>query len=289
MLRLSHRFLFLLTVSGLMAQETPAPVPVPAPTPTKPAQAELPALERPLEQATVFAREATEAMRVRDWKKAAEMWTEVLKLQPDSAAALSNLGSVEIRLNKPVEARAHLEKAVALRPNLSATWMTLGMLNLEQKNPMLAVSNLTRAVHEDPSDARLHNGLAVVLKQVGWTNGAEQELQKAIDLNSDYTEAHFNLALLYLEQRPPAIESARRHYFFARDLGSPPDELVDKQFKEAGIVYVPPPPVDPKKPKVEATESTEVDKKPKQNSPDKTSPASDAKAKPKSKPKTKSN
>lgn len=82
MLRLSHRFLFLLTVSGLMAQETPAPVPT-APTPTKPAQAELPALERPLEQATVFAREATEAMRVRDWKKAAEMWTEVVKLQPD--------------------------------------------------------------------------------------------------------------------------------------------------------------------------------------------------------------
>jgi tetratricopeptide (TPR) repeat protein len=203
---------------------------------------ELPPLAHPLDQATVFARQATEAMRVNDWQKSANAWLEVLKLQPESAAALANLGSVEIKLNKPVEARAHLEKAVELRPNLPAAWMTLGLLHMEQKNPMLGISCLTRAIHEDPSDAHLHNALAVALKQVGWMGAAEQELQKAIDLSSDYAEAHFNLALLYLEQKPPALESARRHYFFARDLGSPPDEIVDKQFKDAGVEYTPPPP-----------------------------------------------
>lgn len=247
--------------------------------PTTPAAAgDLPPLQRPLDQATVFARQATEAMRASNWKKAAEAWEDLLKIQPESAAALANLGSVEIKLDKPAEARAHLEKAVALRPNLPATWMTLGLLHMEQKNPMLGISCLTRAIHEDPADPRLHNALAIAVKQVGWIGAAEQELQKAIDLNSEYTEAHFNLALLYLEQKPPALESARRHYFFARDLGSPPDKLVDKQFKDAGIEYTPPPPEPKEKDKDKAKDD------------DKPAPKPEAKPKaedaPKPKPKT---
>ncbi len=223
-----------------------------------PAPAEGPPLTRPVEQVTLLARQATEAMRVNDWKQAAAAWTELLVAQPESAAALANLGSVEIKLNQPQEARKHLEKAVALRPNLSAAWMTLGLLHMEQKNAMLGISCLTRGLHEDPSDVRLHNALAIALKQLGWRGAAEQELQKAIDLNSEYAEAHFNLALLYLEQQPPALESAKRHYFFARDLGTPADELVDQQFKAAGIVYTPPPdpavppPIKPAAPKAPA-------------------------------------
>lgn len=223
-------FIFFLSLTSLLQAQSPPP--------SKGAR-ELPPLERPLEQTTIFAREATEAMRSRDWVKAAEKWEDLLKIQPESAAALSNLGSVEIKLGKNPQAIQHLEKAVTLRPKLAATWMTLGLLHSDMGNPMMAISCLSRAIHEDPADSRLHNALAVVLKQVGWTNGAEMELQKCIDLNPDYAEGHFNLALLYLEQKPPALESARRHYFFARDLGAPPDELVDKQFKEAGIVYTP--------------------------------------------------
>jgi tetratricopeptide (TPR) repeat protein len=264
-LLLSLNFLLLLPV---LAQEAPTPL----------APGELPPIKRPLDQTTVFARQATEAMRSNQWQKAADAWEALLKLQPDSAAALANLGSVEIKLNKPVEARAHLERAVALRPNLPATWMTLGLLHMEQKNPMLGISCLTRAIHEDPSDARLRNALAIALKQVNWTGAAEQELQKAIDLNSEYSEAHFNLALLYLEQKPPALESARRHYFFARDLGSPPDELVDKQFADAGIIYTPPAPKPKEKP---AAKEPEIAPEPKPE--EKPKPA-----KPPTKPKVKS-
>ncbi len=268
-----YRLLVSLTLvswNALCAQDS-------APAPS--GSAELPPLERPLEQATVFARKATEAMRLNHWQTAADAWLELLKIQPDSAAALANLGSVEIKLNQPVAARAHLEKAVALRPSLAATWMTLGLLHMEQKNPMLGISCLTRAIYEDPSDARLHNALAIALKQVGWTGAAEQELQKAIDLNSEYTEAHFNLALLYLEQKPPALESARRHYFFARDQGSPPDEIIDKQLEEAGIKYTPPP-TDPKE-KPPASPERPVETKPKPKT------AAEPPVKPKPKPSTK--
>jgi Flp pilus assembly protein TadD len=89
-------------------------------------------------------------------------------------------------------------------------------------------------VAEKPDDPRSHNYLAAVIKALGWTTAAESELQKALDLDNNYAEGHFNLALIYLERKPPAIEMARRHYLRALELGTPKDELVEKQLKESG-------------------------------------------------------
>ena len=57
-------------------------------------------------------------------------------------------------------------------------------------------------------------------------------LLRAIELNPDYGVAHFNLALLYLDQKPPALELARRHYEKAVALGVEKDEIVERRLKE---------------------------------------------------------
>ena len=93
----------------------------------------------------------------------------------------------------------------------------------------LAISTLSRAVHEDPKDPRARNYLAVALRQKGWIDGAEEELHKALEADETFAEAHFNLALICLERQTPAIESARRHYFRAIELGAQPDKLIEKQ------------------------------------------------------------
>ena len=118
-----------------------------------------------------------------------------------------------------------------LKPALVDSWLTLGQTYLELKAPMMAVSATTRGVAENPADARSHNTLAIVLKRIGWTNGAEAELQKALDLDPDYSEAHFNLAVMYLERKPPALEMAGRHYRRARALGASPDAIIEKQIR----------------------------------------------------------
>ena len=106
------------------------------------------------------------------------------------------------------------------------------MLSYEKGDSYLALSALSRATHEDPADAKAHNYLAVVVKKLGWLDAAEAELQRALELNPDYTNAHFNLALMYLERKPPAIELAKRHYEKAVALGAEKDELVEKKLKE---------------------------------------------------------
>ncbi len=177
------------------------------------------------------ARRAIAAMQAQQWKPARIAWEAVLKLEPDNAAALSNLGKVQYQLGEHEAARKSLEKATQLKPELTDSWLTLGLVYLELKAPMMAVSATTRGVAENPADPRAHNSLAIILKRIGWTNGAEAELQKALDLDPNYSEAHFNLAVMYLERKPPSLEMAGRHYRKARSLGAPPDEVVEKQIR----------------------------------------------------------
>jgi Flp pilus assembly protein TadD len=69
----------------------------------------------------------------------------------------------------------------------------------------------------------------VTVGKKGWYSAAEDEMRKAIELQPDYAEAHFNLAVFYLQRNPPAVELARRHYQKARDLGAAPDPDVEKR------------------------------------------------------------
>ncbi len=173
------------------------------------------------------------AISKRDWKAAREIYTEMVEAEPDNALALANLGSVEYQLKDFDAAVEHLGKAVRQRPNLAQTWLTLGMVHYQRDEQLLALSAVSRAVAEKPDDPRSHNYLAAITKALGWLGASEAELQKALDLDPAYAEAHFNLALLYLERRPPATELANRHYLKAIELGSPRDSLVEKQLNEA--------------------------------------------------------
>ncbi|MDG2126220.1 MAG: tetratricopeptide repeat protein [Verrucomicrobiales bacterium] len=176
-----------------------------------------------------LAKIAAHAISTRDWKTARKSYLEILASAPDNALTLANLGTVEFQMGHLADARSHLESAVAKMPRLASSWTTLGLLYYQQDELNLAIAALARSLHADPTNAQTHNYLAVVAKSRGWTNAAELELQKAIDLDPGYAEAHFNLALVYLGRRPPAIELAKRHYLRAKELGSPPEPLVEKQ------------------------------------------------------------
>jgi Flp pilus assembly protein TadD len=49
-------------------------------------------------------------------------------------------------------------------------------------------------------------------------------LRRALELNPKSPDAHYNLAMIYMERVPPAVELARRHYVRSIELGAPPDE-----------------------------------------------------------------
>ena len=52
-----------------------------------------------------------------------------------------------------------------------------------------------------------------------------------MEIDPNYSDAHYNLAVFYLEGRPPSIELARRHYFRAIELGADPDPEIEQSLK----------------------------------------------------------
>ena len=180
----------------------------------------------------VLGERAVAAFAKKDWASARKAYKEMLDMDDGNALVWANLGAVEQQAGDLKRAIECFEKSVQFNPGLGQSWTALGLLLQAQGDTYKAISCFTRAIHEEPEDARAHNYLAITFKGFGWADAAEAELQKAIELKPDYGIAHFNMALMLLERRPPATELARRHYEKALALGVAKDEVVERRLKE---------------------------------------------------------
>jgi len=180
----------------------------------------------------VLGERAAAAFGKRDWAVARKAYEEMLTLDDGNALVWANLGAVEQQAGDAKRAIECFEKSVQFNPQLAPSWTALGLLLQRQGDTYRAISCFTRAIHEDPEDARAHNYLAITAKGLGWADAAEAELQRAIEMKPDYGIAHFNMALMLLERRPPAIELARRHYEKALSLGVAKDDVVERRLKD---------------------------------------------------------
>ena len=205
-----------LAVLGLAGAQTPSPSPAVDPATFVP------------DIARASAGEGNDAFAKGDYKAARHAYLRVLELVPNNLVALVNLGLVEFRAGNPKEAEKYLKQAVQLRLETGPAWLTLGMMELDQGRIDEAFAALSQAVLYEGSNARAHNYLGVVLGRKGWIDGAEQELRRAVELDPAARDAHYNLAVIYLQETPPAIELARRHYFRALELGGAPDAAIEK-------------------------------------------------------------
>lgn len=184
-----------------------------------------------------FAREAAgegnAAFARKDYERARRAYKKVLDLAPDNILGLVNLGVVEFYAGNFKESETLLKRAVQLKLDTAPAWLTLGMMYMDQDRLDEALAALSQATLHDPRNARARNYLGVVVGRKGWIDGAQAELRKAVEIDPAYTDAHYNLAVFYLENKPPSIELARRHYFRAVELGADRDPDIEKVLKAA--------------------------------------------------------
>lgn len=193
------------------------------------------------EELEILAKQGAMASAKQDWFRAREVYQKMIHAAPRNALAFANLGIVEYRMRNYEEARTALRRSLQLNPGISQNWITLGLVYHKEESYELAIASLARALHEDPRDPRAHLYMAVVINDYGWGPAAITELQRAIQLDPNYADAHFNLALMYLEQEPPAVELARRHYYRATDLGAAPDAEIELLVTRKETSTPPPP------------------------------------------------
>lgn len=203
---------------GSFCQEAPAaPAATPDPTTWVP------------EVARVAAKEGNDAFERGDFPGAREAYLRVLELAPDNLVGLVNLGVVEMRAGNPDEAERFLQRALSVKIDNAAAWLTLGIVYFDQNKLEHAMAAFAQATVHDPANSQAHNYLGAVLSEKGWLYGAEAALRRAVQIDPEAKDAHYNLALLYMDQRPPAVELAKRHYTRATDLGADRDTDLEKQ------------------------------------------------------------
>ena len=121
-----------------------------------------------------------------------------------------------------------LKKAVIAAPNDPFGQSTLGIVYYRMHRYDEALRCLTTAIQLDSKNAAAHNYLGITASQKGYPEAAVDELQKAIALNPNYADAHFNLAVVYATNQPPDKAHAREHYDSAVRLGASPDPALEK-------------------------------------------------------------
>lgn len=104
-----------------------------------------------------------------------------------------------------------------------------------------------RALAWRPRDSVARMIFGLYLHQNKRLQEAEYQYQTAIKVQPDYAEAHYNLGLLYAEQKswPQALAEAHKAYALNYPLPGLKKRLIDaKQWREPAPVAVPPAPTD---------------------------------------------
>ena len=175
--------------------------------------------------------EAQRYFAAKDFEKAEAAYVQVLKQDPKNVVLLANLAAIQVEAQHFDQAEANIQQALALDSEDPYSLYVLGILRFREKKYDDALGALSRAAKLDPQNAEVQNYLGLALSEKGLRVPAEAALRKAIQLQPGYAGAHYNLAVVYATQQPPALELARFHYQKALAAGYPPNADLQKRFE----------------------------------------------------------
>ncbi|CAG0956827.1 partial TPR repeat-containing protein YrrB, partial [Anaerolineae bacterium] len=101
--------------------------------------------------------------------------------------------------------------SLSQRKDQSAIHYRLGVVHLNERNLADALKELTKSVELYPDDPTYHDALGLAYLAKGMHKEALASMDRALSLNSEYSEAHVNKAAVYMDQQrwPEAIDESR--------------------------------------------------------------------------------
>jgi tetratricopeptide (TPR) repeat protein len=147
------------------------------------------------------------ALSEQDVDEAIKTFRRVIGMRPDHALAHYNLALVLKRVDRPKEAIASLQKAIALQPRAEAQF-ALGTLYFHEGDFDRAIAALQAAVAADPHLVDAHIALGSVFKAKRQLADAVDALRRAIAIDPQSWTAHAALATVL--QQAGAADAARQ-------------------------------------------------------------------------------
>ena len=216
-------------VSKSVAEQTPAPLPpttqAPKPEPTSLTE-DLNALSP---QAREIADLGTKLYQDKRFFDAVIIFRRALKVAPDNLFVIAHVAIAKIQVGKITDARVGLEKVLLKKPKDLLVLTNLAIVYSRLKAYDKAIATLKQILEIDPQSAIAHHDMGVVLGKTGELKESEQYLLRSIALDPNYAKAHLNLASMYLQQTPPALDLARASYEKAKSLGCAADSKIESR------------------------------------------------------------
>ncbi|HEY4241881.1 MAG TPA: tetratricopeptide repeat protein [Kofleriaceae bacterium] len=119
-----------------------------------------------------------------DSRTAEHLFRQALDLEPNMAAALTNLGNLVYRQGEIHEARSLYERALEHDPGQSEARYNLANLLCDLGETDLAIAELRRVCAAAPDFADAHYNLGLMLAQVGGNAQARQCLERYLELDA---------------------------------------------------------------------------------------------------------
>ncbi|KAM8973144.1 protein O-mannosyl-transferase TMTC3 [Pelodytes ibericus] len=187
-------------------------------------------------------------------EEADQLYRQAISMRPDFKQAYISRGELLLKMNKPLEAKEAYVKALELDGLNADLWYNLAIVYIELKDPNEALKNFNQAlelnrkhklalfnsallmqesgnvrlrpeakkrlltyIEEEPHDANGYFNLGMLAMDEKKDFEAETWMRKAIQLQSGFRSALFNLALLYSQtsrevEALPVLDELLRYY-----------------------------------------------------------------------------
>lgn len=146
---------------------------------------------------------------VRQHNEALKKLDHVLKRDPINAEAYFMTGRVALDMGDTVRTIKSLQKSVQLDAENKDAWVFLGRIYSNKQND-LAVQFFDNALRLDSSDVTVQEFKAAHYKRKGDFKKAFELYRKIIVEHPDYSNAFFDMGLIYLEQ--DSLDKAHAHF-----------------------------------------------------------------------------
>jgi tetratricopeptide (TPR) repeat protein len=130
-----------------------------------------------------FFVEACESEDRGDSTTAEHLFRQAIDLEPNMAAALTNLGNLLYRQGELEESRKLYERALEHDPHQPEARYNLANILTDAGETELAIAELRRVCAQAPDFADAHYNLGLILAQVGGTSQAKHHLERYLELD----------------------------------------------------------------------------------------------------------
>jgi tetratricopeptide (TPR) repeat protein len=175
-----------------------------------------------------YANAAEEHFAAGDYSAAENDFRKILVVEPQNVYALCNLGVTQIRLNNNEEAAETLLKALAYNYDDDFAHYVRGVALLRSARLDDAVEEIELGLKLNGKNASAWHTLGMIARKRGQIEQARKHFLKAVALDSNCSEAHYNLAIIFATSDPPQLDTARKHYKLAINSGGARNSDLDK-------------------------------------------------------------